>query len=87
MYILKDKQTEQLTIVAEKLKLSELLGIHRNTLNNKLKTNKVIESEKYLLILPFRYYPATKNKGNRDSYRVKKAKSEGEIEENDDYWS
>lgn len=85
MYILQDKETNNLTIVAEKQKLSELLGIHRNTLNNRLKLNKVLESDKYLLILPFKYYPATKNSGNTDSYRVKKAKSEGDIEENEYY--
>ena len=85
MYILQDKQTNNLTVVAEKQKVSELLGIHRNTLNNRLEQKKVIESEKYLLIIPFNYYPATKNRGNKDSYSLKKAKSEGEIEDNDYY--
>jgi hypothetical protein len=79
MYILKDKETNNYTVVAEKQKLANLLGIHRNTLNNRLELNKTIESEKYLLIIPFKYYPPTKNKGNRDSLRIKKAKSEGEI--------
>lgn len=78
MYILQDKETNTLTIVAEKQKVSDLLGIHRNTLNNRLKQNKVIESDKYLLIIPFKYYPPTKNRGNRDSISVKVAKHNGE---------
>lgn len=79
MYILKHKENNNLTIVAEKQKLADLLGIHRNTLNNRLELNKTIESKIYLLIIPYKYYPPTKNKGNRDSIKVKKAKSEGEI--------
>lgn len=74
MYILQDKETNNLTIVAEKQKLSNLLGIHRNTLNNRLEQKKVIESEKYLLIIPFKYYPPTKNKGNKGSFAQKQGK-------------
>jgi hypothetical protein len=80
MYILKDKQTNNYTIVTEKQTLANLLGIHRNTLNNRLELNKTIESEKYLLIIPFKYYPPTKNKGNRDSFNQKRSK-------NDDNWA
>lgn len=74
MYILQDKETNNLTIVAQKQKVSELLGIHRNTLNNRLEQNKDIESDKYLLIIPVKYYPATKNKGNKDSFAQKRGK-------------
>lgn len=80
MYILKDKETNNYTIVAEKQKLSNLLGIHRNTLNNRLELKKVIESKKYLLIIPFKYYPPTKNKGNKDSFAQKRGG-------NDDNWA
>ena len=80
MYILKEKTTENYIVVAEKLQVAQLLNIHRNTLSNYLKQEKVIENDKYLLILPKEYYPPTKNRGNRDNIRVKKAKSEGEIE-------
>lgn len=80
MYILKEKLTDNYTVVAEKTQLAYLLKIHRNTLNKYLKEKDTIESDKYLLIIPSQYYPPTKNRGNRDSIRIKKAKSEGEIE-------
>ena len=80
MYILKEKETGNLIIVAEKIKVADLLNIHRNTVTNRIKEGKVIENEKYLLIIPFKYYPPTKNKGNRDKIHLKRAKAEG-IEE------
>lgn len=79
MYILKEKETGHLIVVAEKVKVAGLLGVHRNTITNKLNEDKVIENSKYLLIIPYKYYPPTKNKGNRDSISIKKAKAQGEI--------
>ena len=62
MYILKEKETGNLIIVAEKIKVADLLNIHRNTVTNRIKEGKVIENEKYLLIIPFKYYPLQRTK-------------------------
>jgi len=75
-YTLINKTTNEATIVMDKVKLSAILGIHRHTVTNRFKKSLYFETENYHVYKAKHYFPAIRG-GNKDSFKVKRAKCEG----------
>ena len=75
-YTLINKRSNEAIIVIDKLKLSNILGIHRHTVTNRFKKSLYFETETYHVYKAKQYFPAVKG-GNRDTMAVKLAKSQG----------
>lgn len=79
MYIIIYKESQKAIVLAQKIDVANILGVHRNTINNKFKTTKVWEREKETVYEAHKFYPSTKS-GNTDDARTRHLKAIGELE-------
>ena len=79
MYIVIQNEPFKVTTFETKSDLANYLEIHRNTITNKFNTKDFWQSDKGVVYQSNKHYKRFR-KGNTDSFNVKKAKSNGEIE-------
>ena len=49
MYVLVDRENQLCYASIDKRLIAEIIGVHRNTLNNWLKTNDYVEKDNYII--------------------------------------
>lgn len=77
MYIIIEKEPLKVLTFESKTDLAGYLGIHRNTVTNRFENKTQWESEKGTVYQSNKHYKRLR-KGNKDSFAVKKMKSNGE---------
>ena len=79
MYVIIQNEPLKVLTFETKTDLAGYLNLHRNTITNRFKEKAFWESDKGIVYESNKHYKRFR-KGNTNSFNVKKAKSNGEIE-------
>ena len=78
-YFLINKTTESTIIAIDKIKVAELLKVHRHTITNRFKKVNKIETDDYIIYRANKYYPKETSGGNRYTMQEREERKEEKL--------